>query len=175
MRSKIAVFVYLIFLIVSQQMTYATTLAPELKAYDFAQAYYIEDGGVVLAPYHHGFYCDDGNETPEGIRIMPGKTFMQYDPSRMIVDEYKLLHLNKEGTRAFFHQNSYRYKVTKDAKGKFHYIRGQQVAENDFYLSQWRSLEWFDFAFPEVEVHPGGGRLADAASVLGFEAEPDFS
>ena len=49
-----------------------TTLPPELKAYDFAEAYYIEDGGVVISPYNHGFYCPHGVETPEGIRIMPG-------------------------------------------------------------------------------------------------------
>ena len=133
----------------------ATTLAPELKAYDFAEAYYIEDGGVVISPYSHGFLCTDGIETPEGIRLMPGGAFMQFDATRMVVDKYKLLHLNPEGTRAFFQQRTFRYKVVKDARGHYHDVIGQQVASNDFYLSKWRSLEWFDHAFPYIEIHPG--------------------
>jgi hypothetical protein len=133
----------------------ATTLGPELKAYDFAQAYYLEDGGVVIAPYHHGFYCDDGIPTPEGIRIMPGGTFLQYDPARMVVDEYELVRLNAEGTRAFFHQRTYRYTTTKDAQGHWHYVRGPLLATNDFYLTKTRLLQWFDFAFPYMEIHPG--------------------
>ena len=31
----------------SMAPSHATTLPPELKAYDFARAYYVEDGGVV--------------------------------------------------------------------------------------------------------------------------------
>src|ERR1700748_903472 len=104
---------------------HASTLAPELKAYDFAQAYYIEDGGVVIVPYEHGFYCDDYVPTPEGPRIMPGGTFMQYDPSRMVVSCYTLLRLNKEGTRAFFNVKLYHYKTVKQPNGKFQYIRQQ--------------------------------------------------
>ena len=46
---------------------HATTLPPEFKAYDFGEAYYIEDGGVVISPYDHGFYCPHGIQTPEGI------------------------------------------------------------------------------------------------------------
>jgi len=153
MRSFLAALLALF--VLSMTTARATTLAPELKAYDFAQAYYIEDGGVVIAPYDHGFYCRDGIETPEGIRIMPGGTFMQYDASRMVVDEYKLSHLNAEGTRAFFHQRTYRYKVVKDAQGKYHDVRGELVDTNEFYLSKWRTLEWFDFAFPNIEIHPG--------------------
>ena len=80
----------------------ATTLPPEFKAYDFGEAYYIEDGGVVISPYDHGFYCQDGIQTPEGVRIMPGKVFAQFDASRMVVDIYKLVSLNKEQNRAFF-------------------------------------------------------------------------
>jgi len=133
----------------------ATTLAPELKVYDFAEAYYIEDGGVVISPYIHGFVCHDGIETPEGIRIMPGGTFMQFDASRMVVDQYKLLSLNQQGTRAFFHQRTFRYKVVKDTQGKYRDIIGEEVSSNDFYLSKWRGLEWFDHAFPYIEIHPG--------------------
>ncbi len=132
----------------------ASTLAPELKAYDFAEAYYIEDGGVVIVPYHHGFYCDDYIQTPEGIRIMPGGTFMQYDPSRMVVSCYTLLRLNKEGTRAFFNVKLYHYKTVKLSNGKFQYVHQQLISSDDFYLSKWRSLEWFDFAIPYVEIHP---------------------
>jgi hypothetical protein len=133
----------------------ATTLPPELKAYDFAEAYYLEDGGVVIAPYHHGFYCEDGIQTPEGIRIMPGGSFLQYDASRMVVDEFKLLKLNPEGTRAYFHQWTYRYKTEKDANGHWQYIRQELLATNSFYLTKTRILQWFDFAFPGVEIHPG--------------------
>ncbi len=136
-------------------LTRATTLPPELGAYDFAEAYYIEDGGVVIAPYHHGFYCDDGIQTPEGIRIMPGGTFLMYNESPLVVNEYKLLRLNKEGTRAYFHQNTYRYKIVKDAQGHDQVIRQQLVASRDFYLTRTRILQWFDFAFPGVEIHPG--------------------
>jgi len=133
----------------------ATMLPPEFTAYDFSEAYYIEDGGVVISPYAHGFYCKDGIQTPEGIRIMPGKTFMQFDASRMIVDEYKLLYLNKPQNRAYFHQKSYLYSVVKDAKGKYHDIIGKQVASNHFYLTKWRGLEWADHVFTNIEIHPG--------------------
>jgi len=73
----------------------------------------------------------------------------------MIVDHYQLLRLNKEGTRAFFHQRTYRYKVTKDEQGRYRDVIGEQIDSNDFYLTKWRSLEWFDHAFPYVEIHPG--------------------
>ncbi len=132
----------------------ATTLAPELKAYDFAEAYYLEDGGVVLSPYEHGFYCKHYTPTPEGPRLMPGDSFLQYDPSRMVVGEYTLVRLNAEGTRAFFHQRSFRYKVTKDKQGKYHYIRQQLLSTNDFYLTKMRILQWFDHGIDNVEVHP---------------------
>ncbi len=132
----------------------ATTLPPEFKAYDFGEAYYIEDGGVVISPYSHGFYCKDGINTPEGIRIMPGKVFAQFDASRMVVDIYKLLYLNKEQNRAFFHQETYLYKVVKDEKGNYHDIIKEKVASNDFYLTKWRGLEWADHVFPYTEVHP---------------------
>ena len=144
-----------VFLAVSLTAARATMLPPEFTAYDFSEAYYLEDGGVVLSPYGHGFYCKDGIQTPEGIRIMPGGTFMQFDPTRMVVDEYKLTHLNKEQTRAFFHQKTFRYKVVKDDKGQYHDIIEEQVASNDFYLTKWRSLEWLDGVFPNIEIHPG--------------------
>jgi hypothetical protein len=143
------------FVSLSAEISNATTLAPELKAYDFAQAYYVEDGGVVLVPYQHGFVCHDGIETPEGIRIMPGGSFMQYDSTRMVADEYILIRLNPEGTRAFFHQRAYSYQVTKDDKGKFHTIRGPLLGTADFYLSLFRQWEWLDFALPYTEAHPG--------------------
>jgi hypothetical protein len=133
----------------------ATMLAPELKAYDFGEAYYIEDGGVVISPYDHGFYCRNGIETPEGIRIMPGGTFMQFDAGRMVVDKYKLTHLNAAGTRAYFHESSYRYKVVKDAHGNYHDVIEQLVGTDDFFLTEFRSWEWLDHAFPNFEVHPG--------------------
>ncbi|HUB66852.1 MAG TPA: hypothetical protein VL981_05140 [Candidatus Methylacidiphilales bacterium] len=141
--------------LVATIQAHATTLPPELKAYDFAQAYYIEDGGVVIVPYNHGFHCDDGIETPEGIRIMPGKKFVQFENARPLVDEYKLLFLNRAGTRAYFRERSYRYQIVKDTRGKRHAALGREVAMDEFYLTRFRGLEWFDFAFPNIEIHPG--------------------
>jgi hypothetical protein len=65
-----------------------STLPPELKAYDFAQAYYIEDGGIVIVPYPYGFSCAKYVSTPEGLRVMPGGTFSQYDPQHQIDQEF---------------------------------------------------------------------------------------
>lgn len=132
----------------------ATTLLPEMKAYDFAEAYYIEDGGVVISPYDHGFFCKDGIKTPEGIRIMPGKTFAQFDASRMVVDIYKLLYLNKEQNRAYFQQETYLYKVVKDAQGKYHDEIREHVASSKFYLTKFRAFEIVDHDVPYTEVHP---------------------
>jgi hypothetical protein len=133
----------------------ATTLPPELKAYDFAQAYYLEDGGVVIAPYSHGFYCPHGIETPEGIRVMPGDTFVQFNPNRLREEEYQLVRLNAGQTRAYFHERIFRYKTVQDGPGKFHEQREQLLDTDDFYLTKFRGLEWFDFAFPDLELHPG--------------------
>ena len=44
----------------------ATTLWPELKAYDFARAYYIEDGGIVIVP-QDGFYCPRRRKNTRGL------------------------------------------------------------------------------------------------------------
>ncbi|MCE0498768.1 MAG: hypothetical protein LV481_12560 [Methylacidiphilales bacterium] len=145
----------LVLLIAAGSAARATTLPPEFKAYDFAQAYYIEDGGVVIVPYVHGFQCNDGIETPEGIRIMPGGIFRQFDGSQPIVDEYELLYLNAAGTRAYFRQRSFCYKIVKDEDGRYRKIIGRQVATSEFYLTKFRGLEWFDFAFPDIEIHPG--------------------
>ena len=153
MRYRIALVLAL--LLATVPLARATTLAPEMKAYDFAQAYYIEDGGVVIVPYTHGFFTKDGIQTPEGIRIMPGGMFLQIDGTRRIVDQYRLLRLNKEGTRAYFREHSYRYTTGKDASGKSHMVLGRLVNTDDFYLTKFRALEWFDFAIPSTEIHPG--------------------
>jgi hypothetical protein len=136
-------------------MSRATTLPPELKAYDFAEAYYVEDGGVVISPYAHGFYCPHGVETPEGIRVMPGDTFFMFDEGQKVEEEYHLLRLNPEGTRAFFHEDIFRYRVMRDARGRSGEKRGALIDTNDFYLSQFRGLEWFDHVFTGLDLHPG--------------------
>lgn len=133
---------------------HATTLAPELKAYDFARAYYIEDGGVVIAP-REGFYCPDGVETPEGIRVMPGQTFIQFDEGKLIMEVYHFTRLDADGRRAFFHERRYHYKVVKNAEGKFVFLRDGYIDSDDFYLTRFRGLEWFDFAFPGLDIQPG--------------------
>jgi hypothetical protein len=132
----------------------ATTLPPELKAYDFARAYYIEDGGVVIAP-QDGFHCANGTPTPEGIRVMPGDTFFQFDPARLIMEVYRLTSLDPDGRRAHFHERRYHYKVVMTGPKKNRIIPQECIDSDDFYLSQFRLLEWFDFAFPYLELSPG--------------------
>jgi hypothetical protein len=134
--------------------SHATTLPPELKAYDFARAYYVEDGGVVIAP-QDGLHCIGGARTPEGIRIMPGQTFIQFDPNHLVMEVYKFVRLDPGERRAHFHERRYLYEANKDAHGKRHVIIGAYIDSDDFYLSHFRLLEWFDFAFPYVEIHPG--------------------
>ena len=132
-----------------------TTLPPELKAYDFAEAYYVEDGGVVISPYAHGFYCPHGVETPEGIRVMPGDTFSQFDEGQRVEEEYHFLRLSADQTQAFFHERIYRYSVVRDAKGRLHQKRGMLVDTDDFYLTRFRGMEWADHAFTGLDLHPG--------------------
>jgi hypothetical protein len=132
----------------------ATTLPPELKAYDFARAYYVEDGGVVIVP-QEGFASSGGVQTPEGIRLTPGQVFIQFDESRLIVEVYRFVSLDPGERRAHFHESRYRYWITKDARGKRHVNLGPLLDTTDFYLSHFRLLEWFDFAFPYIEIHPG--------------------
>ena len=134
--------------------SHATTLPPELKAYDFARAYYIEDGGVVIAP-QDGFSCVGGVQTPEGIRIMPGHTFIQFDPDHLIMEVYKFVNLDPGERRAHFHERRYHYQVAKDSHGKNRIVPQEYIDSDDFYLTHFRLLEWFDFAFPYLEIHPG--------------------
>jgi hypothetical protein len=134
--------------------SYATTLPPELKAYDLARAYYVEDGGVVISP-QEGFYCTGGVPTPEGIRLEPGQLFIQFDESRLIMEVYKFVSLDADERRAHFHERRYHYKVIKDARNKSRFLPEEAIDSSDFYLSQFRLFEWLDFVFPYVEIHPG--------------------
>ena len=133
----------------------ATTLPPEMKAYDFAEAYYVEDGGVVISPYDHGFYCPRGVETPEGIRVMPGGRFIQFNSDTMHEEVYHFLRLGEDGTQAFFHEDIYRYSMQRNARGRWVPIRHELTGTDDFYLTQFRGMEPFDHVFPEIELHPG--------------------
>jgi len=153
MRPIFAILIVLFF--GTMVLSHATTLPPELKAYDFAEAYSLENGSVLLLPYHHGFYCSSGVRTPRGLRIVPGDTFLQYDPVRMVVEEYRFTRMNAEQNQAFFHEHSYRYRTEKDAQGKYHYIREQLLDTDDFYLTKFRALEPFDQVFTNIELHPG--------------------
>jgi len=145
---------FLALLLLASAAVQASTLAPDLKAYDFCRAYSIENGGVILAPYPYGFYTTDGTKVPHGIQFMPGDRFMQFDASRMVVDQYRLVRLGAQGTRAFFHQVTCRYKVVK-YNGKFRDIIGQQVDSEDFYITKWRSAGWYDSVFPLIRLNPG--------------------
>jgi len=133
----------------------ATTLPPELKAYDFAEAYSLEKNSVVISPYHHGFYCSSGVQTSRDIRIVPGDTFLQYDPARMVVEDYCFVRFDAAERRAFFHERSFHYKVVKDAHGKSRYVRQELIDTDDFYLTGFRALEPFDRVFTNIELHPG--------------------
>jgi hypothetical protein len=135
-------------------VAHATTLPPELKAYDFARAYYVEDGGVVISP-QEGFYSTGGAQTPEGIRLMPGQTFIQFDESRLIMEVYKFVRLDPDERRAHFHERRYHYEAVQDAHGQRQIVPQGFIDSGDFYLSHFRLLEWFDFAFPSIEIHPG--------------------
>ena len=84
-----------------------STLPPEMKAYDFAQAYYIEDGGIVIVPYDYGFSCPHYVETPEGLRVMPGGTFSQYDPQHQVDQVFYFVRLSADGTQAYFRERVY--------------------------------------------------------------------
>jgi hypothetical protein len=145
----------LFLLVLSFGTAQATTLPPEFKAYDFGEAYYVEDGGVVISPYDHGFYCPHGIETQEGIRVMPGDSFVQFNPDRMHEEVYHFVRLSSDQTQAFFHERIYRYKMVKDAHGRFRPRRGQLVDNDDFYLTRFRGMEPFDHVFTDIELHPG--------------------
>jgi hypothetical protein len=132
----------------------ATTLPPEFKAYDFARAYYIEDGGVVIVP-QDGFHIAHAIATPEGIRVMPGQRFTQYDPARHIEEDYTFTRLAADEHRAYFHERRYRYERVPSGPEKNRMVRQAYLDSDDFYLSHWRGLEWFDFAFPYLDIHPG--------------------
>jgi hypothetical protein len=142
-------------LVLSLGGAHATTLPPEFKAYDFGEAYYVEDGGVVISPYDHGFSCPHGIETPEGIRVMPGDTFVQFNPDRMHEEVYRFVRLNAGQTQAFFRERIYRYKMVKDTRGRFRPRREELVDTDDFYLSRFRGVEPFDHVFTDIELHPG--------------------
>jgi hypothetical protein len=145
----------LLLLFVAPMAARATTLPPELKAYDFGEAYYIEDGGVVVSPYANGFYCPHGIETPEGVRVTPGGLFIQFDEGQQVEEVYHLLRVTPDERRAFFHEDIYKYSTAKDAQGRWYEKRGRKVDTDDFYLSHWRSLEWFDHVFTGLDLHPG--------------------
>ena len=134
--------------------THATTLWPELKAYDFCRAYYLEDGGITLVP-QDGFYCPGATKTPEGLHIAPGQTFTQFDPARMIMEVYTFKRIDKDAHRGYFHERRYRYKVVRTDAGKLRIVPLNYLDSDDFFLTHWRALEWFDGAIPDVEIHPG--------------------
>ena len=141
-------------LLLTAQIASGTTLPPELKAYDFARAYYVEDGGVTIAP-QEGFHCVGGVQTPDGIRLMPGQMFIQFDEARLTMEVYQFVRLDAGERRAHFHERRYHYEVAKDGRGKDRILPQAYIDSDDFYLSNFRLLEWFDFAFPYLEIHPG--------------------
>ena len=134
--------------------SHATTLWPELKAYDFCRAYYLEDGGITLQP-QDGFYGPEGTQTPEGLHFKPGQWFIQFDPARMVMEVYTFLRIDPNEHRGYFHEKRYHYKVIRTDDGKQRIIPLDYINSYDFYLTHWRALEWLDNAIPDVEIHPG--------------------
>jgi hypothetical protein len=134
--------------------SHATTLWPELKAYDFCRAYYLEDGGITLQP-QDGFYGPEGTQTPKGLHFKPGQWFIQLDPARMVMEVYTFLRIDPDEHRGYFHEKRYRYKVVRTPDNKQRIVPLDYINSDDFYLTHWRALEWFDGAFPDIEIHPG--------------------
>ncbi len=132
----------------------ATTLAPEIKAYDFCRAYYLEDGGITLQP-QDGFYCPGAAKTPEGPHISPGMSFVQFDPARHIMEVYVFTRITPGERRAYFHEDRYHYKRVRAPDNKWRIVRQDYVDSDDFYLTQFRQWQWLDGVFPDFEVHPG--------------------
>ena len=142
----------------------ATTLAPEIKAYDFCRAYYIEDGGSTLVP-QDGFYCASATKTPEGLHISPGQTFVQFDPARLVMEVYTFTRLTADERQAFFHEKRYHYKRVRTPDHKWRIVRQDYIDSDDFYLSHFRQWEWLDGVFPRFRGPPRRAALADAALI----------
>jgi hypothetical protein len=133
---------------------HATTLAPEIKAYDFARAYYLEDRGITLQP-QDGFYCKGGTSTPEGLHLSPGQTFVEFDPARHIKEVYRFIRITPDERRAYFHEQRYHYKVVPLPRNARRFVQQEYIDSDDFYLTRFRQWQWLDGVFPDFEVHPG--------------------
>lgn len=130
----------------------ATTLPPELKAYDFAEGYRLAPDGIVVQPYHHGFASGSARRVDGGLLLRPGDTFTQYHDERLTCSAFTFV--RREGDRAFFREETYRYTMA----GPRHHqrrVRGPLLDTDTFYLTRFRLLEPFDQVFPEIELHPG--------------------
>jgi hypothetical protein len=127
----------------------------ETSACNFAKAYYIQDGGVVVVPLDHGFFYRHGVATPEGVRFKPGDTFVQYSSDRRTERDYWLMRVNWFNNRAYFHEQIYRYKLVRNSRGKLHRVRTRLLAAHDFTLTHFRGLVAFDHGFRSIEMHPG--------------------
>jgi hypothetical protein len=123
------------------------------SACEFGKAYYIEDGGVVVVPMDHGFHYKHGVETLDGVRFRPGDWFVQYDFKQRVVHYYWLKRVNGLNSRAFFHEQTYRYKTVKNSRGKPHRVRTKLVATKDFSVTHFRGLV-ADHVFNTIEMKP---------------------
>ena len=121
---------------------------------DFARNYQFKDGGVVVLP-RNGFYCPDGVQTPDGILVKPGQSFIQFDAGKLIMEVYHFKRMDPDGLRAFFHEKRYHYKVEKNAEDKLVFVRDGYIDSNDFYLPKDNILDWYDSVFGYVNLQPG--------------------
>jgi hypothetical protein len=134
---------------------HAGSASPPLTTCDFARAYYIQDGGIVVKPYKHGFYYRHGVATPEGIIFRPGDTFVVYDSDRHVERVYWLLRVNLFNNRAYFHEQVYRYRVVTNSQGRTHRARRGLLVSKDFSLAHFRGLVAFDHSVYNIEMRPG--------------------
>jgi hypothetical protein len=135
--------------------SHAGSSAPPLTTCDFAKAYYIQDGGLVVKPYKHGFYYRHGVPTPEGIIFRPGDTFVVYDSTRHVERVYWLLRVNLFNNRAYLHEQIYRYKLATDSHGRTYHARRGLLVSKDFSLAHFRGLVAFDHSVYNIEMRPG--------------------
>lgn len=73
----------------------------------------------------------------------------------MIMEVYTFLRIDPDEHRGYFHEKRYRYKVVRTPENKLRIVPLNYIDSDDFYLTRWRALEWFDGAIPDVEIHPG--------------------
>jgi hypothetical protein len=79
---------------------------------------------------------------------------VQYDFKKRVVHYYWLKRVNWFNNRAFFHEQTYRYKSVKNAQGRMHKVRTRLLTTQDFSVTHFRGLVAEDHAFSNIEMKP---------------------